>query len=204
MVFDLWGITALTTLVSATPAPAPAGVSWGLEIGKIVATGLVAFGAAFGGYKLANIGRKYDILYKERYKSFEEVAGFLYAVIYLFDNLIEVSEQISSVMNGDPARNLVADAEHSLKKLLDEIKPPNNRYLALLSPETRTLYYAALKQIDELAEVLLEIRLNGSGIESDPATYEAHKSDLAQSITKTCLECTKAVDSALADMKFPE
>lgn len=51
---------------------------WPLEIFKVAATGLFAFGGAFLAFRFASIGRKQDILFKEKYKNFEKVVDGLF------------------------------------------------------------------------------------------------------------------------------
>jgi len=53
---------------------APPEANWTVEIVRIVATGGTALLGAWIGFGLANRGRKYDLLYKERFASFKGLA----------------------------------------------------------------------------------------------------------------------------------
>lgn len=134
MVFDLWGITALTTIAPVAPvqSPAPATLNWAVEGTKILATGLVAFGAAYWGYKLANNTRRYEILYKERFKGFENVAAYAYS---LRDAAKDFRMYLRVVTEDNPVKVLSfaeSIADRALK--IEEAKP--NRINSVLLSQT--------------------------------------------------------------------
>ncbi|WP_156372881.1 hypothetical protein [Deinococcus sp. Leaf326] len=140
MVSVLWGITALTTLVPVAPAPAPspAAVNWTLELLRLfVPPILTLLGALFGawiGFDLANRGRKYEILYRERFKGFEAIATYAYSIR---DTSKEFRIYLASETRTDPEGLYVFGEFAEDKVLMLEETKANRSSAVLLSDESK-------------------------------------------------------------------
>lgn len=59
--------------------------NWALEIFRVVATGVLALAGAYIGFKLANLGRQHELLYREQYVAFKALAEFLFEFLQAVD-----------------------------------------------------------------------------------------------------------------------
>lgn len=189
--------------MSLNPMPGPEQVITWFDWAKIIIppliTASIALTAAFLAYRFARRGRKEDILYKERYKSFEAIAGYLYEIMRFSDQKVETYSK-------NPSRN------HEILKILEELKKeldilidnePNRINLVLLNSKTRSTYYSSVIILENLGKNITNhiIRLKNSNMpaHSDPL--------ISKDIYKVLLELKNEADEcqklAFSDLDLP-
>ncbi|MDV6373215.1 hypothetical protein [Deinococcus arenicola] len=112
-----------------------------------IVTGLVILLGAYLAYVFARRGRKEDILYKERYRAYGEVAGYMYDIrkfirihTLTFDGSYQTEQEVIEAMDiGQKALNKLIESE------------PNKRNLVLLEDGIYSAYFnveLAIESID--------------------------------------------------------
>jgi len=116
---------------------------WGVEWFRVCFTGVFAFGGAWGGFLLANRGRKIDILYKEQYNSFavmaDNMAVLRNSLEVLIVNCIDLDrEDISNVHKTTGVAHL--NRNLSIIKGVADKHSKEGRFLILLNKDIRKEY----------------------------------------------------------------
>ena len=132
----------------------PPEANWTVEIVRIVATGGIALFGAWIGFGLANRGRKYDLLYKERFASFKVLADNclvlrnitigLYKDIYKYNVDDDNNERGSKQSKLD---NMTIKINTHLSKLRADTKD-----LILMDIKTRKNYEETIKNTEKLVK----------------------------------------------------
>lgn len=127
----------------AAPVPLPSWFEWAKLIVPPIITGLVVLAGAYITYHFANRGRKEDILYKERYKGFEELVGYTYTLDRFFDNVVK---ELNCYTHGEKTpesfNTYVEQVIIDLRKIVDS--RPNDKNLVLQSEHSKKLYSRVL------------------------------------------------------------
>lgn len=144
------------------------------DVTKIGVTGLVAFlassGGAYLGFRLSNVGKKKELLYKERYNSFMEIGGYLYSIEKAFNKSQDDIEDILT-------ETIMAQVPGSLinvKFMLDNLieNEPNKKYTAILKPFTRVEYNEIVLQIGLFRNDIIKQSSTPTVIDMDKDTIE--------------------------------
>ena len=129
----------------------------GLEIFKLVGTGVSVFVGAKLAWDNASKGRREDILFKEKYKAFEKQIGYLITVDFhlehLHDSLKAGDKAISKLHNSPIALNTLADSQEKHINALKEISADIsvNRTAGIFnSVESYRLYSECIDEINYL------------------------------------------------------
>lgn len=178
-------------------------VNWPLETLKIFGPAIVALTAAYLGFQLANRGRKYEILYRERYKSFEELAGFLY----------QIKDHCESYLNRDTPGH--REMPHYVPQFAKEVcgdlyplhqKQPNKRHLILLGSKTRAVYNSTILLLDVLIRdvneyIPTQAEQYGKYVHENMAG--AHFEEILVIVRKLLNETDEAIRLAFKDIDLP-
>ncbi|MFC3833074.1 MULTISPECIES: hypothetical protein [Deinococcus] len=146
-------IAEIPPVVSAAAAALPP-VNWPLELLKLFVPPILTLIGVYIAFKLANRGRKYEILYKERYRATEEVIGHLYSVSGAVINMKNRAFELSVFQNDE---KILASGEASAKllTLVDEFNP---KYLVVLKPEDRDSYFDLMRRHFTLHTMIIQFK----------------------------------------------
>lgn len=173
-------------------------------------TGLAAI--TFAAYSLkvtsrnAENARKQDILYKERYKSYEVLAEYLFDIVRNFDKYqLSGYEPLSQAIYGDTVK-IIKESKEIIES------EPNRRHLTLFSDTSKEQYYEVLKQIKEVDTISNKVMslINTTKLMIDVTGDERHKgfrgtwARLDSAVQDLILKSNKCHESIRKDLSLPE
>lgn len=181
-------------------------VNWTLEILKLTVppllTALAVLIGAWAAYRFANRGRKEDILYKERYKDFEEIATFLSEIRRKCAKYLDIDMGPSSKEIAYHVLQFAKKTSDNFSSILN--RQPNRRHLVLLSEETNAAYYSTLLILERLIGFVSEYI--PSKEEHYPETIEmafADYYDILEQIKNLSNEAEACIKFGFKDLDLP-
>ena len=167
-------------------------------------TGCFVLLGAFVGFKLANKGRKYDILYKERFNSNQRVMGLLFklrkSLSKLYSPLKIMKYGEESLDSSNPSKALEGLSE--VLELMDDL----GESLVLLEPRVRedlTKLIAECQRLSVHTKMLI-IRLDSIHLEQDDINrYENMASEMAQKVASLYTSASKLINDSYLSLKLP-
>lgn len=191
----------------AAPVPLPSWFEWLKVIAPPIITGLVVLAGAYITYRFANRGRREEILYKERYKGFEEISGYLHSIedfsLKYNKKLDELENYLDETISSEDLILISQEIISGVSELLSQ--RPNNKYLTLQHEGASVDYYGVINSLDilkELAEITSGYTFDDT-IESDEIKKEAAE-PLKEQLYSIRISTYETVQVLLEHLKLPK
>lgn len=162
-------------------------------------TASIAIFAAVVAYVFAKRGRKEDILYKEKYKSFEAVAGFLFEIMRFVDETDETTRILKIVKSRLP--NAAKYVFEELEKISKN--EPNRRHLVLLNSDTRKAYYLVVGSLDQLLKKTYYLSKDIEGRKTVVRDYEEEIAQIEAALKQLKRDANTCQQLAFDDLELP-
>lgn len=191
---------------------APPEANWTVEIVRIAATGGIALLGAWIGFGLANRGRKYDLLYKERFNSFKQfcdqtlqIKHYVEKVLKESSSLIDtISSNRTTLWDLEPIRRNGLEIER-IVKLLDI----SQGSIVLINSSTRQSYTQILYSVSRLTTLIHTLKRldKRQGELLQPVTPEDYKKalrGLVEASESTILLIENSINDAYKSLQLPD
>jgi len=190
----------------ATPAPVdPTWFDWAKLLIPPFGTGLVALVGAYIGFKLANKGRKYEILYKERFKGFEEIAGYLTVIESICDKHITQLSTASNYPDGIPSMYLIQNVEKIRMEFMVAMgQAPNYKFLALQEKHIAAEYQATDYLIQEFCDSIRFKLDQEEAMVEDSEYRESEYSRILGTLVDLMNHCIDTKEAAYKALDLPK
>lgn len=191
----------------AAPVPLPSWFEWAKLIVPPIITGLVVLVGAYITYLFANRGRREDILYKERYKGFEEISGYLHSIedfsLKYNNKLDELENYLDDTISSEDLLSISQEITSGVSELLNQ--RPSNKYLTLQHDGASMDYYGVINGLEILKE-LAEIT-NGYTFDDTAESNETKKEaseHLKEQLYLVRMSAYETVEVLLENLKLPK
>lgn len=190
------------------PVPSAAPINWGLEVAKLlvppILTGVTVLTGAAITYRYATRGRKEDILFKERYKGFEQISSYCHDMKRL---ALDLRLYHSVIVTEGIQESIVKFASENNPRILKAYKDiPNTTNAVLLSDKSKALLNELIQIVESLNYFTVGIIQNSKPPEfiSKEDYQKIRERDLNEMLDKLLYKSQELATQALIDVDLPK